>query len=596
MLHKSDIRINADINDVFWNISCDKDMVRTRRLSEVIDEMPFEDRPDIFQDRCEILESDAKFSKKRPVVKGYWNIFSEWRHNLKEPAKPFSDWEILERKKNAQNLSKKKMRNREIVLDQEDYFEDWRHNLVPKKRPQKRRRALELEDVMTIWGNIFDEKPKSRGRKRKAKKTPEPEDFFEDWRENLEVKSKRQLKRESRYLAQEDYFEDFRKSFLDRNPKHPKVPRSRPVKEDFFEDICSNLKVKSKRDLRKLYQDDYWRQVFLDPTQKSQKVKSSNNNLEQEDFFMNWRKNLDPTGLSKSYDGSSATKWVFSPEDIFEEWRPLLLDREGRHRRRSIDELEDEEAVIISSPFKKLKHDFQAKKRAGGKSSAYKFGRVYQGMKRNFLISVGSSAKIEDNFDFWSSESTVQSLMDSRKEFCQLRFAMRQQRQINRDINAVIAPEAWFEDWRWNLDDDMVLAKRRASEPVMASPEMTFSVWRRTSFYVHQPSPTDTFSRWMKNLKDRVKRRNSKSHPSQAAASSEVKTKLSSSPPPTSSSFRMGGVVSLPHFSNLLFRSKSSKEAKSLKHPQTGKASSEKHSMRLMAKCHAKQPFGRGRN
>jgi hypothetical protein len=49
MLRKQDIHINADINDVFWNISFDKDMVRTRRLSEVIDDMSFEDRPDIFQ-------------------------------------------------------------------------------------------------------------------------------------------------------------------------------------------------------------------------------------------------------------------------------------------------------------------------------------------------------------------------------------------------------------------------------------------------------------------------------------------------------------------------------------------------------------------
>ena len=49
MLQKSDVHINADINDVFWNISIDKDKVRTRRLSEVLDDMPFVDRPDIFQ-------------------------------------------------------------------------------------------------------------------------------------------------------------------------------------------------------------------------------------------------------------------------------------------------------------------------------------------------------------------------------------------------------------------------------------------------------------------------------------------------------------------------------------------------------------------
>jgi hypothetical protein len=45
---------------------------------------------------------------------------------------------------------------------------------------------------------------------------------------------------------------------------------------------------------------------------------------------------------------------------------------------------------------------------------------------------------------------------------------MRQQRQLNREINAVIAPESWLEDWRWNLDADRICvgAKRRASLPV----------------------------------------------------------------------------------------------------------------------------------
>jgi hypothetical protein len=61
---------------------------------------------------------------------------------------------------------------------------------------------------------------------------------------------------------------------------------------------------------------------------------------------------------------------------------------------------------------------------------AYKFGRVYQGMKRNFMIALGS-AKIKDNFDFWSSDATVESLKESRREFCRLRFEMRKQRQVS---------------------------------------------------------------------------------------------------------------------------------------------------------------------
>ena len=45
MLKKSDVHLNSDINDVFWDISIDSAKARTRRLSEVLDDMPFGDRP-----------------------------------------------------------------------------------------------------------------------------------------------------------------------------------------------------------------------------------------------------------------------------------------------------------------------------------------------------------------------------------------------------------------------------------------------------------------------------------------------------------------------------------------------------------------------
>ena len=275
MLKKKDIHINADINDVFWNISFDKDKVRMRRMSEVIEDMPFEDRPDIFQDRCEILESDARIVKKKPPVKSYWNIFSDWKFNLKEPAQPMSDWEILERKKNAQNLGKMEKR---VVLDQEDYLMDWRLNFVPRKNPVKRMRPLESEDHLMIWRQIFNEQRKSRGRKRKDKKPKEQEDFFEDWRQNFTLKSKRQIKRDLLKFPQEDYF------FV-------------------------------------------WRQIFLDPTLKvPKKSRIMRQNLEQEDFFMDWRKNLDPTGI-RDLPGNRDP----SPEEIFADWHPIL-DRDPRHR------------------------------------------------------------------------------------------------------------------------------------------------------------------------------------------------------------------------------------------------------------------------
>ena len=470
-------------------------------------------------------------------MRSYWNVFKDWRFNLKEPTPTLTDWEVLERKKNAQNVGVRK--REEVVLDQEDYFEDWRQNLVPRKLPQKKRRALEQEDHMMIWNQIFDEKRKSRGRKKKAKRELEQEDFFEDWRQNLEVKSHRQMKKESHEMFQEDYFV-------------------------------------------------VWRQVFLDPTMKARKMKTKNGVLEQEDFFKDWRNNLveTPKKIAEKRDRSQ--------EDYFEDWRHIFEERDSRHRRRSVDELEEDELIIVASPFKKIKQDCQAKKRAVEKTMAYKFGRAYQGMKRNFMIAVGNS-KLKDNFDFWTSDSAVESLINSRKEFCQLRFEMRKQRQVNREMNDVIAPESWFEDWRWNMDDERVgaTARRRASDPIQVSPEKIFSDWRRISLDPQSSPSLDEFSQWMKNLKERVvKKRRPKTRPDDF----EMKEKLTSPVKPSTSNHKFGGILVLPHVPSIFQSSSKKKESKSLKHPQTGKAPADKNSMRLMTKCHAKQPNFRGRN
>ena len=82
---------------------------------------------------------------------------------------------------------------------------------------------------------------------------------------------------------------------------------------------------------------------------------------------MDWRKNLDPTGL-KAAPGQRQ----ISPEAIFEEWRPVL-EREARQRRRSVEEMEEDEAVVIASPFKKIKQDCMDKKRASEKTMAYRW-------------------------------------------------------------------------------------------------------------------------------------------------------------------------------------------------------------------------------
>jgi hypothetical protein len=395
---------------------------------------------------------------------------------------------------------------------------------------------------MMIWRKIFDEPRKTRGRKRKANKL-EQEDFFEDWRQNLEVKSHRQMKKEQHPMFQEDYFL-------------------------------------------------VWRQVFLDHAVKAPKMKAIKEIMEQEDYFKDWRKNLMEPSTK------TAGKRERSPEDYFEDWLQIF-ERESRHRRRSVDELDEDEMIGVASPYKKIKQDFQSKKRAVEKTMAYKFGRAYQGMKRNFMIAVGS-AKLKDNFYFWSSDSTVDSLISSRKEFCQLRFEMRKQRQVNREMNAIIDQESWFEDWRWNMDDENICAstRRRASDPIQALPEKIFSEWRRISLD-QQTSSADEFSQWMKNLKKRddvAKNRRPKTHPNEEE---KMKEKLSSPIKPSPSAPHKLGVLILPHIPSVFFPSpliNKKKESKSLKQPQTGKAPAEKYSMRLMTKCHAKQPNLRGRN
>jgi hypothetical protein len=539
MLSKTDIHLNSDINDVFWSISFDKAKVRTRRLSEVLDDMPFGDRPDIFADRCEILESDQRFAKKKPPPKSYWNIFQDWKHVLREPTPPLSEWEVLERKKNAQNVGKKKREEVEMK-DPEDYFQDWKKNLDPRRRQMKKKRNLEQEDFLQVWRQIVFEGKK----KLFFRHEHEQEDYFEDWRDNFNPKSHRQMKRESREVAQEDFFRDWRRNSVDVDggKKAPKIGR---------------------------------------------KMRRSARDVDQEDFFRDWRHNFDLKVADKKKRFRSP-----SPEDHFEDWR-FNFDLDGRHRRRSVDDLEEDELIIMASPYKKIKQDFHAKRRASGQSMAYKFGRAYQSMKRNFLIALGND-KLKDNFDFWTSESTVQSLINSRKEFCQLRFEMRKQRQVNRELNEVIAPESWFEDWRWNIDnvDEKLYSRRRMSDPVTTSPEKIFSDWRRISLD-QQTVPSDTFAQWMQNMKERVvaKHRRPKQQPQRQTM--EMKEKLSPTTTTTKSTTKFGGVLTL-NLAPVTFPSGDKK--KSLKLPQMGKPRADKQSMRLITKCHAKQPNVRGRN
>ena len=78
-----------------------------------------------------------------------------------------------------------------------------------------------------------------------------------------------------------------------------------------------------------------------------------------------------------------------------------------------------------------------------------------------------------------------------------------------------------------------------------------------------------------------------------AATTIEMKEKLT---PPASKPSSKHTVLTIPQIPALLLNSGLDKNRQSLKHPQTGKPWFDKSSIRLMTKCHAKQPNVRGRN
>eukprot|EP00095_Tigriopus_kingsejongensis_P001669 maker-scaffold857_size87770-snap-gene-0.27 protein:Tk01669 transcript:maker-scaffold857_size87770-snap-gene-0.27-mRNA-1 annotation:"glycine betaine l-proline transport atp binding subunit" len=81
---------SKEINEIFWDITLGKDdtyPARKRRISEVLDNLPFPDQPDIFEDRCELLEASRKRKQRKgkKPVKAYWNIFDDWKKIFHEP-------------------------------------------------------------------------------------------------------------------------------------------------------------------------------------------------------------------------------------------------------------------------------------------------------------------------------------------------------------------------------------------------------------------------------------------------------------------------------------------------------------------------------
>ena len=173
---------DRDINDVFWSISlgCVESRPggnrRERRISEVLENLPFQDRPDIFEDRCEILETatamksigDDRRQPPRKQVTGrkkqpkcYWNIFDEWKKIFREPRprvgkrrqqkRKASSRKANEARKRRRGGNKKRVLPPQPALDTpEDFFCDFlsafEENVLLCDRGRRRSRELVDDD------------------------------------------------------------------------------------------------------------------------------------------------------------------------------------------------------------------------------------------------------------------------------------------------------------------------------------------------------------------------------------------------------------------------------------------------------------------
>ena len=185
-----------DVNDVFWKIGMsDSGRVRQRRISEVLENLPFDDQPDIFGDRCELLETapsragaigmpPTKATKAAEKGRGrrlrpqrcYWNIFYEWKkifneshsrrqkrkRNFKHRRRPklprtAQNGEKREQKDelrltgggNDPNFTWSKTTRKRSIATMENYFRDFLHVFEEEgetRGPSSRRRSRDMVD------------------------------------------------------------------------------------------------------------------------------------------------------------------------------------------------------------------------------------------------------------------------------------------------------------------------------------------------------------------------------------------------------------------------------------------------------------------
>jgi len=297
-----------DVNDIFWKIGMsDSGRTRQRRISEVLDNLPFDDHPDIFGDRCELLETAptragaidvpppplAKAGGKRVTEvrrlrrqKSYWNIFSEWKKIFNE-----SHGRRQKRKRVFKHRRRSK-RQRSGKVGQKDQSRlDVANNGSKLCKSPRKRSTVTADNYFGDFLHVFDEDEERRSRRRSRDKVDDDE-WDEVFEEN--IPKRQRIDRPgggSRYPYRRNWevirLESFRSfEMITRNIEMK-------IREAFREDAATSSREDSEFGRVKLEQS---RQQFDSLRRRIQDMRQERRrSLEDYDeavFFEEWRWNL----------------------------------------------------------------------------------------------------------------------------------------------------------------------------------------------------------------------------------------------------------------------------------------------------------------
>ncbi|TRY69157.1 hypothetical protein TCAL_14218 [Tigriopus californicus] len=321
-----------EINEIFWEISMGNKKEfphRQRKISEILDNLPFEDHPDIFNDRCELLEASRKRKarKSKKPIKAYWNIFGDWKKIFNEPRSFYKSKQIT-KTRGRQRHARKKGSNPRAKVDSQTFANS---NFSWFKFPEKQRRFAQNYVAYHNGRRMRDDSDEDQVEHQASKRLKMNNlNFDRNWSDILH-ESEKSLESITRNIE-----EKIRIAFqqgIKRDGKRQEYSREFSMwSEDTIDDM-----IDSREEFSEL------RDVIRRMRQSRQK---DNRHRSMIKMFQEWRWNLD--GGSEPGQDMGAP----DPEDIFQDWIHLTEDHEEKVQ---VPSPADTKAMMAKSRVKDMK-------------------------------------------------------------------------------------------------------------------------------------------------------------------------------------------------------------------------------------------------